>query len=55
MRGAAERVQQVRAVTADEVRAVFARMLAGTPAVALTGLLMRGAAEQARQALGVAR
>lgn len=55
VRSAAERVQQVRAVTADAVRSVFARMLAGTPAVALTGLLMRGAAEQARQALGLAR
>lgn len=53
VRGAAERVARVRAVTAEQVRAVFVRLWEIGPAVALTGKLGRGVAERARTALGL--
>jgi predicted Zn-dependent peptidase len=52
LRPVAERVAQVRAVTAERVHAAMRQMQAAGAAVALTGKLPRQAAERSREALG---
>lgn len=54
VRSAAERLARMEAVGADAVGAVFRQMQQAGAAAALTGTLGRGAAERARNALGVA-
>ncbi|HWI11083.1 MAG TPA: pitrilysin family protein [Burkholderiaceae bacterium] len=51
VRPQAERVDRVNAVTAAEVRAAFAHMLAAPAAVAIAGRVGRGASERARASL----
>lgn len=51
VRPRAERVARVAAVTAEQVRAAFERMLAAPPAVAVTGRIGRGVTERVRASL----
>jgi predicted Zn-dependent peptidase len=51
VRTAEQRVQRIREVTPAQVRAAFDRMLAGGPAVAVTGSLGRGVAQRVELAL----
>jgi hypothetical protein len=48
----AETLARVQAVSADEVRAEFRRMLASPPAVALAGKVVQGVSERVRGLVG---
>lgn len=52
VRSAGETLDQLRAVSAEEVRSAFERMLAAGASAALVGSLGRGAGERARTILG---
>jgi len=51
VRGAAQRVAQVQAVSAEQVRAAFARLLHAGASVAVTGSVARGATQRVHDAL----
>jgi hypothetical protein len=51
VRSRAERVERIAAVTAEQVRAAFARMLTAPVALAVAGRLGRGVTERARDSL----
>ena len=48
VRSRAELLARVDAVRGEDVRAVFARMLAAPPALAIAGRMKKGASERAR-------
>jgi predicted Zn-dependent peptidase len=52
LRPETERAARVQAVSAEQVRGLFAAMLAMPPALALTGAVARGMRDRLRQALG---
>ena len=52
VRSSAERSERARAVTGEQVRAVFERLWAGPLSLALTGRVGQGALDKARAALG---
>ncbi len=51
LRAAEETLARLKAVTADEVRAAFAQMLAAGPSAAIVGSVRRGTGERAREIL----
>ncbi|HVQ03492.1 MAG TPA: insulinase family protein, partial [Burkholderiaceae bacterium] len=52
VRNAAERVEQVRAITGEQVRDAFARMQLAGASVALTGSVGRAGTQRVREAIG---
>jgi integrase len=51
LRSHAQRMAHVAGVTAHDLRATFARMLAAGPSLAITGKVARGAGDRAREIL----